>query len=277
MLKKEKLSMYASPSSPRRPLISIGIGFAFGIGIGILQLGIALYNMSIYVGGATRVPDIIVLVLWMVGWFAAGLLAGRYTHDENSGVVAGLCAGLISVIVALAAPVILVLHRTPNYASADLPNLLASEVFATLPHQLMMAGMSVGIGFVASWLALRIFPRAHYLQQSTSTPNGAMPGMYRRSGMGIYIVFVCAALVLTYLVIIFPLMHILEQKVSFYNVITSNPLFSPAICGVISLCIYSFVASLLASRFAGSSMQSRKFTMLFHTAMLPPMTSSQIW
>jgi hypothetical protein len=213
------------------------------------------------------VPDIVVLILWMLGWFVAGLVAGRVTRDENVGIIAGVCGGLMGVVVALAAPLIIILHRGgayPGVSGSSAINILASEILIALPELLLLLGLSVIVGFVGSWLAIRIFGR--HLARATPVFHDAETAMYRRCGVGIFVVLLCVALALTYLAMLFPISHLLQEG-SYDNYGTDafarTGLLSLAVGGAVFLCIYSFVTCLFVSRFDRSRVQRKGFLALF--------------
>jgi hypothetical protein len=251
-----------SSRSERFVARSLGIGLVFGLCVGIVQLGLALYNSSVYVSDPTRVSETLILLLWSLGWLAAGIRAGKQTKNENAGIIAGLCGGFIGIIVDIAAPLILDFHRYPwTFASVWLGD-LSYNFFADLPYVLIMIGLSAGVGFLGSWFMCNIFPRTRQRQQPISnieemSDTDDMTSITsRHSNIGIYVLIVCVALVLINLLIAIPLSqiwqgHAYNSMLSYDENITTNAyiaLLCTTLAGAIGISLGSLFASFFASK-----------------------------
>lgn len=128
-------------------IIAIGTGLGIGTIVGLIQLGIDLFNLSVYASGQSSISIGLVMLISVLGWFAAGWLTGKKTDRDYLGIITGLCGGLVSIVVIIVAPLIVFMHRT---AGAGSPYLFSSSIdglIEQVPVILQLLGFSIGAAF----------------------------------------------------------------------------------------------------------------------------------
>ena len=64
-------------------------GAIFGVILGVIQIVLSLFSLGL-------LKTVIDLLVWLVGFFLAGMFAARQTGRAGTGALAGLVTGLIS-------------------------------------------------------------------------------------------------------------------------------------------------------------------------------------